>query len=51
MKMHDQCPVCGQPTDLEVGFYYGTSYVSYALTVVFFIFFFFLWVGVICFLN
>jgi uncharacterized protein (DUF983 family) len=33
LKMHQKCPVCGQPTDLEVGFYYGTSYVSYALTV------------------
>ncbi len=35
IKMNDTCPVCGQPTDLEVGFYYGTSYVSYALTVAF----------------
>lgn len=32
-KMHEQCPVCGQPTEIEVGFYYGTSYVSYILTV------------------
>jgi uncharacterized protein (DUF983 family) len=32
-KMHDKCPACGQPTEIEVGFYYGTSYVSYALTV------------------
>jgi len=31
--MNRECPVCGQPTELEVGFYYGTSYVSYALTV------------------
>lgn len=31
--MNETCPVCGQPTDLEVGFYYGTSYVSYALAV------------------
>src|SRR5689334_21351642 len=30
-KMHEKCPVCGQPTEIEVGFYYGTSYVSYAL--------------------
>lgn len=29
MKMHEHCPVCGQPTDIEVGFYYGTGYVSY----------------------
>ena len=32
MKMHEHCPLCGQVTDLEVGFYYGTGYVSYALT-------------------
>src|SRR5436190_7974714 len=35
MAMNKECPVCGQPTELEVGFYYGTSYVSYALTVAF----------------
>lgn len=33
VKMHEKCPVCAQPTEIEVGFYYGTSYVSYALTV------------------
>ena len=33
MEMNKNCPVCGQPTEIEVGFYYGTSYVSYALTV------------------
>ena len=33
VKMHENCPVCGQPTEIEIGFYYGTSYVSYALTV------------------
>jgi hypothetical protein len=32
-KMNENCPVCGQPTEIEVGFYYGTGYVSYALTV------------------
>lgn len=31
--MNKECPVCGQATEIEVGFYYGTSYVSYALTV------------------
>lgn len=31
--MNKECPVCGQPTEIEVGFYYGTSYVSYALSV------------------
>lgn len=33
MDMNDSCPVCGQQTDMEPGFYYGTSYVSYALGV------------------
>ena len=33
MEMNTVCTVCGQPTEIEVGFYYGTSYVSYALTV------------------
>ena len=33
MQMNKQCTVCGQATELEVGFYYGTSYVSYAITV------------------
>lgn len=33
--MNDTCPVCGQVTEIEVGFYYGTGYVSYALTVAF----------------
>jgi hypothetical protein len=43
MKMHDHCPLCGQATDLEVGFYYGTGYVSYGITVLFSIVTFFLW--------
>jgi uncharacterized protein (DUF983 family) len=33
MRMHDDCPVCGQPFDMEPGFYYGTSYVSYGLSI------------------
>ena len=33
MEMNPSCPVCGQPTEIEVGFYYGTSYVSYALSI------------------
>lgn len=33
MAMNKTCPVCGQSTEMEVGFYYGTSFVSYALTV------------------
>lgn len=31
--MPETCSVCGQPFEIEVGFYYGTSYVSYALAV------------------
>src|SRR5689334_1687221 len=33
MAMHKNCLVCGQPTEKEPGFYYGTGYVSYALAV------------------
>lgn len=33
MEMPQHCTECGQPMELEVGFYYGTGYVSYALTV------------------
>lgn len=31
--MPKTCPVCHQPFELEVGFWYGTGYVSYALSV------------------
>jgi uncharacterized protein (DUF983 family) len=33
MKMNKVCPVCGQPLNIEVGFYYGSSYVSYAVSI------------------
>ncbi len=33
VKMNENCPVCGQPTELETGFYFGTGYVSYALAI------------------
>jgi uncharacterized protein (DUF983 family) len=33
VKMNQKCPVCGQPTEIEVGFYYGTGYVSYVISV------------------
>src|SRR5438270_7604264 len=33
MEMNDRCPACGQPINLEVGFYYGTGFVSYAIAV------------------
>ena len=31
--MYDHCPECSQKFDLEVGFWYGTGYVSYFLVV------------------
>ena len=31
--MPKTCPVCGQRMELEVGFYYGSGYVSYGLSV------------------
>src|SRR5260221_10379410 len=34
LKMPEKCSECGQIFELEVGFWYGTGYVSYALTVV-----------------
>lgn len=46
MEMYKECQVCGQPTDIEVGFYYGTGYVSYligiALTIITFLVWFLL---------
>src|SRR5438445_2130208 len=33
MKMNTRCPACGQLLEIEPGFYFGTSYVSYMLTV------------------
>jgi ribosomal protein S27AE len=42
-KMNEQCPVCGQPTEIEIGFYVGTGYVSYALTVAYFVSSFVAW--------
>jgi hypothetical protein len=31
--MPEHCPVCGQKYELQTGFYFGTGYVGYALTV------------------
>ena len=33
MMMNKTCTICGQPSEIEVGFYYDTSYVSYGITV------------------
>jgi uncharacterized protein (DUF983 family) len=43
MEMNDRCPVCGQPTDIEVGFYYGTGYVSYLIGIVITVLTFIVW--------
>lgn len=43
MKMNEQCPVCGQPLDMEPGFYYGTNMISYGLALLVCIVSFFLW--------
>jgi uncharacterized protein (DUF983 family) len=42
-KMVEKCSVCNQRTELEPGFYHGTGYVSYALTVGLSIFSFVIW--------
>lgn len=44
MTMNEKCPVCGQPLDMEVGFYFGTNMISYALAVLVSVFSFVLWV-------
>src|SRR5271170_6244818 len=33
LKMNKKCPSCHQYLEIEPGFYYGTAYVSYAITV------------------
>lgn len=33
LDMPEHCPVCGQKYEIEIGFWYGTGYVSYALSV------------------
>ena len=43
MKMNERCPVCGQPLDMEPGFYYGTNMVSYSLAVLISVASFILW--------
>ena len=43
MKMNERCPVCGQPLDMEPGFYYGTNMISYGLAVLLSVITFFAW--------
>ncbi|WP_109697743.1 DUF983 domain-containing protein [Chitinophaga deserti] len=33
MKMNERCPECGQLSEPETGFFFGTGYVSYALSI------------------
>lgn len=33
LDMPDECENCGQPMEIEPGFYYGTGYVSYGVTI------------------
>ena len=33
LNMPEECPVCGQKMEPQTGFYFGTGYVSYALSV------------------
>ena len=47
LKMHNHCPVCSQPFDMEPGFYYGTNMISYALAVLVSIISFIVWLLVI----
>jgi uncharacterized protein (DUF983 family) len=41
--MVEHCPKCHQRTEIEVGFYYGTGYVSYALSIAFIVSCFVAW--------
>jgi uncharacterized protein (DUF983 family) len=34
LLMYEHCEVCGQPTEIEIGFYYGTGFVSYFLAII-----------------
>jgi hypothetical protein len=43
LKMPTHCPECGQLFELEVGFWYGTAYISYLVTVLFCVLSFVLW--------
>jgi hypothetical protein len=43
LSMPPRCTECGQLFELEVGFWYGTAYVSYAMTVLFSGFSFVFW--------
>lgn len=44
MKMYDNCTECGQPLEPEVGFYYGTGFISYGLSVMICVASFIIWI-------
>jgi phosphoglycerol transferase MdoB-like AlkP superfamily enzyme len=33
MVMPERCPICNQKYEIEIGFWFGTGYVSYAMSV------------------
>lgn len=43
MRMPERCEVCGQKFELETGFYFGTGFVSYGLSVAILMMIFVLW--------
>ncbi|MBN9481732.1 MAG: hypothetical protein BGO70_04620 [Bacteroidetes bacterium 43-93] len=43
MRMYEHCPVCGQKYEIETGFFFGTGYISYALSVAYLFTFFLAW--------
>jgi uncharacterized protein (DUF983 family) len=43
MRMPEHCPVCGQAFELQTGFYFGTGYVSYFVSVLIIMLTFVLW--------
>jgi uncharacterized membrane protein YhaH (DUF805 family) len=49
MKMNEYCPVCGQPLDVEPGFYYGTNMIGYLLAVIVCVVTFLAWWAIIGF--
>lgn len=43
LSMYERCPECAQPYELEVGFWYGTGFVSYGLSIALSVFTFVAW--------
>src|SRR5919107_1280337 len=49
MEMHEVCELCGQPTEIEIGFYYGTGYISYLIALLISVLTFLMWFLIIGF--